>query len=873
MALHPFRTFRKHQKVIWGFLVVLCMITFVFMSGTGGRGDIFDRLTQWVKARRVTTPVTTLYGRVVDARQLTEVKFQRQVGQEGIFAAMSLALNQVSKDLNEAQQAASKGPDFKDGGKSFEKQMRLFGEQQALNSSLMTQVRTFQGATDTQGLLDFLVWRHQADQLGIQLDRDGVNAELKRQTQGHIDNVDDVVAALRKSSRYQATPDQVEKALADEFRVKIAQETLLGDNPAVQNAENLFQPSVGLHKVPAPVTPYEFWKYFEKQRTAVDVALVPVPVTVTAAKEPSSLEQMSETDRNEIQAMYNLYKDREAEPGQPEPGFKVPRKIKVAWVRAQLASDYYRKTAADLAQVLHAGQGLLAGGAALQTGGLPLVADPYFLNQYNELAGFGSRRFDLAGLSQADFPLSVYALRPQPADVAGAVGAATAGNLFQVPLGAVAEYQACTLVRNAKDRDVQALIAQENREKRIPFGVDVLLAGTRTAGPDPLAGGLTVAALAAYGLEAPQSVPAQSAVVRSVVREHELTVLARTLADTNLKNFQKDLENIRSRGATAEARARAVNDWLPGALKQYHLEMMPRPMTEARNRFDLAKSPALEPLKEALVRHPPQGAPLTPDLIDQTFASYLLEGQGNFEPVVWPPGATLGGAEAQPAFGAPQPEQDVFLVWRTADEPAKVPTFDQVQPEVIAAWRLQKARVATADRADELKAAFAKTGGDLKLVTQLTAEKKLPAPVTVDGIARQVTDTVPVASARRYSAFQFPKDLHATPNWVNDLLEKLKKKGDTAVVNDQAEKTYYVAVLLSRTPPSLETFREVYKDAAVQMTHDPMLDQLVQVKRLDYARNFTLQLRVAAGANRDGKFPIDAAYQKAQESRENNQGE
>ena len=45
MAFNPFRGFRKHQKVIFGGLTILCMVTFV-MCGSMGRGDFFETVAQ-----------------------------------------------------------------------------------------------------------------------------------------------------------------------------------------------------------------------------------------------------------------------------------------------------------------------------------------------------------------------------------------------------------------------------------------------------------------------------------------------------------------------------------------------------------------------------------------------------------------------------------------------------------------------------------------------------------------------------------------------------------------------------------------------------------------------------------------------------------
>src|SRR5947209_6858852 len=98
MAFHPFRTFRRHQKVIWGFLVIVCMITFVLASGN--KGDIFDRLSNMVRASRGTTTVTELYKQKIDTRQIQNLRQQRSLGLEALAHALSTAEIQVEEELN-----------------------------------------------------------------------------------------------------------------------------------------------------------------------------------------------------------------------------------------------------------------------------------------------------------------------------------------------------------------------------------------------------------------------------------------------------------------------------------------------------------------------------------------------------------------------------------------------------------------------------------------------------------------------------------------------------------------------------------------------------------------------------------------------------
>jgi hypothetical protein len=867
MAFHPFRWFRKHQKVIWGFLVVLCMITFVFMSGTGGRGDIFDRLVQMVRGRRGTTPVTQLYGATIDTRQLQDLKQERRLARVALQTALQVAGERIQKDLNELNAEPKKGIEPKDIAANFQKRQELQSKQQALMfKGFAYQMEDQTGArTQTDGLLDFMVWQHQADKLGIQLTEDDISAELRRTT-SDLAGLNDVLPLMLRSG--QLTQPQVVKALGDEFRVQLAKETLLNYEP-----ENPFmgQSSSPLKQVPAPVTPYEFWKYFEKERTAVDVALVKVPVDV-----PSSQGPLTGQDDREIQAMYSRYKDQEARPDQAQPGFKVPRRVKVGWVTARPDSEYYHKLAGDVAKLAYFLRKGLAPATALPNGLptavqslLPALHDPAFLvgadAHYDIMKRpWGDRRFEMAGLAQADFPLSVYTTRVHAEDPASLVGALATGQGPLASLSGLTAYQVGAYQRNAKDKDLEALVAREIKEKRIPYGVSLLGFGADTAGPLPLQAGLTLAALTAYGNDAPQYIPPEAPVIHELVEQTVLSGLAVELADANLRAFQKDLDRERTRGANAEERAKSAADWIAKGVEKYHLEAMPKPMAEARDRYDLPKAPALEPLQEALRQRPGTS---TPEQIEKEFTDTFLQGQGDYDPKVWPPGASLGGDQGPQQFGPRPADRDVFLVWRTEDKAAYVPPFDQMKDEVTAAWRLQKARIATGDEAEKLKEELGKTGGDIARVRQLAAEKKYEVR-ELRGVARKVPEPVPVPNQHRYQAYPFPSDIkYPGADWVNEMVDKLKNKGDTIVLADRPEKAFYVAVLLDRIEPSVRTFHDVYKEMAQSPTNDQLLQEYLREREMNYRQDFVTRLRIEAGAGPDGRFKFTPEYLKMQEGR------
>src|SRR5262249_12673931 len=106
----------------------------------------------------------------------------------------------------------------------------------------------FGGSTDQSSLLDFLLWRHQADQLGIQLTEHDVKILANRESLGQLDG-EQKETAVRTILGQQGRGLSFETLLAalrDEFRVRMAQSALLGYDP-------------GSHaQVPTPITPEEF---------------------------------------------------------------------------------------------------------------------------------------------------------------------------------------------------------------------------------------------------------------------------------------------------------------------------------------------------------------------------------------------------------------------------------------------------------------------------------------------------------------------------------------------------------------------------------------------------------------------------------------
>ena len=78
MAFNPFAKFRKHQKVIFAGLTILCMLTFVLTGVSGHIGDVFQEITGLLSSRHSITEVARLYGKSLDRNTLLTLREERR---------------------------------------------------------------------------------------------------------------------------------------------------------------------------------------------------------------------------------------------------------------------------------------------------------------------------------------------------------------------------------------------------------------------------------------------------------------------------------------------------------------------------------------------------------------------------------------------------------------------------------------------------------------------------------------------------------------------------------------------------------------------------------------------------------------------------
>jgi hypothetical protein len=249
----------------------------------------------------------------------------------------------------------------------------------------------------------------------------------------------------------------------------------------------------------------------------------------------------------------------------------------------------------------------------------------------------------------------------------------------------------------------------------------------------------------------------------------------------------------------------------------------------------------------------------------EQFGMIFFAGTGLYQPQMFPP--VFDPRMRQWAQALWTMSDEPYLVWRTEDQKAFVPAFDAVKDKVAAAWAQINARTQARKDAEKLLAEARKTGGDPAQIRQLAAENKREI-IELNQVARQVPDPSAAATMRRqYTPYQFP-DLISYPK--KDMLDKLlalKNRGEAVLLSNEPEKVFYVAILTDRTEPSLISFHDAYKEGSSRVQPDPLLNEFLKERRTKYREAFLKQLRIAAGADPEGKFVVDADARKSIEGR------
>ena len=386
MAFHPFGIVRKHQKVLLALATIFCMGVFILQFG---RGDLIESLLGG-GGQGKGEKLVALYGKNIYPADVVRDRQSRQAASELVQDAVMRAAQDAQKNVT------AYNPDKPDAADDRLKQLRGFLDPNFLLQSLMQERRSiddvigknvaeldailgelassdktdkgkaadqtrmakdlrllfkfqylqftsgpgalyFGGGVKDEDILDFEIWKHQADKLGVVLTKADARRAVSHEA-GDRDLPADPGASwaadpLIKSvldQHPQMTEDQLATAVADEFRVEIAQNLLAGRGAGV--------PAVGMPDLTAEsFAPYDFWTYFRDNRTTVKAAFLPIPVQAFTDKVTVA------PDGGELDKLYNQYRSKVPDPNSPTPGFKEPRRIRIETITARTDSDYYKE--------------------------------------------------------------------------------------------------------------------------------------------------------------------------------------------------------------------------------------------------------------------------------------------------------------------------------------------------------------------------------------------------------------------------------------------------------------------------------------------------------------------------------------------------
>lgn len=903
MAFHPFKHFRKHQKVYLAGLTIMTMVIFIFSFGAA---DPFTRAMHWIGLNaHHGTPVVELYGKTIHTDDLEKLRWKRQMASEFLIFGSILQLGQrmslpmplerslldlqmkygpkkeqkeptpMQGTLQQVQLALLRAqfspPDMRlqplqNQLRDIQRQLGLPGVQknpeqyQALDT--MATVLAFQawasdpqrqlgdsyfgGSVRPEDLLDFLIWKHEADRLGITL----TPADVYRQINRAWGDGDQFVkpdekfdANLWVSSFFQnnqrihksLTPHDLLNALTEEFRVAMAKEAVLGQAPGVRSYR---QEADGVHYSPSVATPDEFYRYFKEQRTALSVSMLPIAVKSFVDKVQTS---PTETD---LRNLYERYKNDEPSPTRRQPGFKLPRRIKLEYLSYQPEGPFARKLAAkaiELLPVFRIGQpasAFAAGGGLAWAASIAGYADADTAVRalYEKYRADESRR-ESVRYDQDDTKAGRFGLNRELQNQRGVelqASVSVLGELMGDISTGVTPLAAPTGWLAANEYHARASLT--------PHAATVLAGASSSP--------LTAMTLPMRYLYTTQPFEA----VREQLTERFERTLARTLMDSRVLAFRKELDKV-----LGSHDDKKLADFLKKAMPEYGLEdlhVMREPQTqqEMLDRPD----PALRELQAAWERTPrkPFQDPTTnPDL--KSFARDMFVPFDNPQ------------RQQEPPIRSEQFPTDsgevVWVLWKSEDLQAKVRPFDDIRDEVKEAWYMEQARRLARDKARQIN-------------EQLKEQKLLPDPAvqflleqnqgTVFQLHKVSHLTAPEFSlpGERFSKgpyhpYQPPKEFIPYPqsDFVDQLL-KLKKRGDSLVLADQPAKHFYVAVLMEDPqPPDRREFYDVYgqpslgsSDLMAPTPEEPLWSKMMADRQRKYAQKVLEQLRAEATKDLQG---------------------
>ncbi len=877
MAFSPFTWFRKHQKVFFAGLTVVCM--FVFIGQAGFSADIFKDVLYWLGANRGGTVVATLYGKKVTQPELEQLARQRRLANEFMLSASFQAQEKAIKELlekrlksdgeggnplaglrevvEEAQRRSGIGMFQQDPRVAAPRIQSNFAELPLIASrvkddkdrlALLHDVASilgfqawwystprtsyFGGAPQArrerelspaavQELLDFRVWLHQADVMGLILTDADVAKEVNLAGAGQP-ILGEKVNSLEREKKIVEYARNLEggsvrdlaEGLRQEYRVVLAQGMLLGVEPGVRR----YRRRLGVQESPGVGTSDQFFRFFRENRTVLRVKMLPVAVSAFEGK------VKTRPSEQELLNRYKRFRDQEPAPTSRNPGFKEPRRVAVSYLVGDPHEPYYQESARLLGRVSRPAAAV--GLATPHTGGLlgglaPVLFDPVqaaydrylaeshpWVSQDSEDRWVQERRVGM---------LHDTSLKNKRGwNIASGLGG-LAGSMA----GVGSPFAGASLFYGTSAWDEVKGAVKQNAA--------LLLARANPANP--------LGAVALAQTLAPEVTPLKE-LAPELVYEQEQRLAAEMLSK-NLGTVQTELSKMKGKDRGA------VQAYLKEAAAKYHLSLhaMTEPLTQAAmaEALDHKNDLKIGGLHEAWLD---RNKGLKPD----RFVEAVFAGAGTNE------GQTLDG-----------PEGKQYLFWRSQDKAAHVVRFAEARAAVEREWKFAEARKLARKEAERLEAEINDRKLSADQAVALLQKQGLGQVFELENVSllvapREVHEQIPT----EYSRYQVPADkaplLRYPPADMVKHLLGLKRPGQATVIADQPAAQFYVAVLVGREEPTVQQFVGLYERAPrLDMLYNLFQGQQVE----DYSRDVMDQLRREAGkVDKDGRFVLAEGFRQ-----------
>jgi hypothetical protein len=452
--------FRKHQKLIFAALTILCMVTFVLCSGMGG--DLGDRIVYLFGGRGSKVQLATLNKRSVTDTDLRQLKTQRRLADNFMIKATKAALKNMEDYVK--GEASTKIEERTNRQQKYGPMIIDLKARQA-------KTKYFEGGYKVEDLLDFMLWRGEADRLGIELNDQAVRALVLAELHHFIrsEELRRLEEEVRRSGQ-NVSLDMIINALREEYRVRLAQVALLGARPGM-NAKTKGDKQGGfIADVPTRwryvPTPEQLWQWHKQNRSTTRLAILPV-------KAEDFLKDIKAPDEAELEQFFRQFKAVKKDPASEKPGLEVPQRISVKWVAVEPTSfpmEVEVRTFITLDQLnfpaVNPSLPAMATAIQLLTG--PVAWDQHLKIGYDNLKKSQAYALPPGYNASLAFRFTKEGLE-LPSTTASLIGfAAYAPTAFTAPLN----YQAAAYAR--VEKTVKPLIEAEYRKREVLLGKELL---------------------------------------------------------------------------------------------------------------------------------------------------------------------------------------------------------------------------------------------------------------------------------------------------------------------------------------------------------------------------------------------------------------